>query len=213
VELDGVEIGVPDVADATAAYRLLLGVEPESLATDGRRFALERGTVDVVGGDGGLRAVRFTGDPAAATELNGLPLVVGAAHGAAGRPAGVAIDHVVVHTPDADRAIRVWRDRVGLRLALDRAFPERGLRLVFFRSGGMTLEFATAHPAAEPLDGPDLLYGVSYRVTDLAARRERLLAAGVDVGPIRTGMRPGTSVASVRSGTAGVPTLLLQVDA
>jgi len=25
-------------------------------------------------------------------------------------------------------------------------------------------------------------------------------------------MRPGTSVATVRSGTAGVPTLLLQVD-
>jgi len=29
---------------------------------------------------------------------------------------------------------------------------------------------------------------------------------------VRPGMRPGTTVATVRSGTAGVPTLLLQVD-
>ncbi len=34
--------------------------------------------------------------------------------------------------------------------------------------------------------------------------------AGVDVSEIRMGMRPGTSVCTVRSGTAGVPTLLLE---
>ena len=38
------------------------------------------------------------------------------------------------------------------------------------------------------------------------------MAAGVDVSEPRTGMRPGTTVVTVRSGTAGVPTLLLQVD-
>jgi hypothetical protein len=92
-------------------------------------------------------------------------------------------------------------------------FPERGLRLVFFRSGGVTLELAAAHPAATVADGPDRLHGVSYRVADLGARRERLLRAGVDVSEIRRGMRPGTSVATVRSGTAGVPTLLLEADA
>jgi hypothetical protein len=51
---------------------------------------------------------------------------------------------------------------------------------------------------------------VSYRVRDLAARRERLIAAGLDVSPVRPGMRPGTSVATVRSGTGDVPTLLLE---
>jgi len=208
VELAGVEIAAPDVA----AYELLLGIAPASLAGGGWRFALERGTVDVLPGEGGLRALRFVGDAPAGDGFHGLPVSIGSPEGALPRGSGVAIDHVVVRTPDADRAIRLWRDRMGLRIALDRAFPERGLRLVFFRSGGLTLEFATAHPAAEPLDGPDVLHGVSYRVADLPARRERLLAAGVDVSPIRTGMRPGTSVATVRSETAGVPTLLLQVD-
>jgi catechol 2,3-dioxygenase-like lactoylglutathione lyase family enzyme len=213
VELQGVEIGASDVEPVTAAYVVLLGVAPLSLAEGGRRFALERGAVDIVPGEPGLRRLRFAGDAADGDGFHGLPVAVAPVATRAAGESGVAIDHVVVRTPDADRAIRLWRDRAGLRLALDRAFPERGLRLVFFRSGGMTLEFATAHPAAEPLDGPDVLYGVSYRVADLAARRERLLAAGLDVSPVRTGMRPGTSVASVRSGTAGVPTLLLQVDA
>jgi catechol 2,3-dioxygenase-like lactoylglutathione lyase family enzyme len=209
VELDGVEIGATDVAETTRAYALLLGVEPVARDGGGRRFRLERGAIDVVAGEPGLRAVCFVGAPVD-VDFHGLPVrfVPDAAEPAPG--SGVAIDHVVVRTPDADRAIRLWRDRLGLRLAFDRAFPERGLRLVFFRSAGITLEFATAHPAAEPTDGPDLLYGCSYRVGDVAARRERLVAAGVDVSDIRTGMRPGTAVATVRSGTGGVPTLLLE---
>jgi hypothetical protein len=102
---------------------------------------------------------------------------------------------------------------MGIRLALDRVFADRGLRLVFFRSGGITLEYATPHPAAAEPRPRDRLYGLSYRVRDLGRHRDRLLAAGVDVSEIRVGIRPGTSVASVRSGTAGVPTLLLQLDA
>jgi hypothetical protein len=98
-----------------------------------------------------------------------------------------------------------------LRLALDREFPERGLRLLFFRSGGMTLEYAcpvTSSGDAGSADG-DRLYGVSYRVADLASCRARLQGAGLDVSEIRPGLKPGTSVATVRSGTAGIPTLLL----
>jgi catechol 2,3-dioxygenase-like lactoylglutathione lyase family enzyme len=123
------------------------------------------------------------------------------------------IDHVVVQSDDPDRAIALWRDRMGLRLALDRVFDDRGLRLVFFRSGGITLEYASPHPPPAARGDRDRFYGLSYRVLDLALQRERLLAAGVDVSPVRPGIRPGTSVVTVRSGTAGVPTLLLQLDA
>src|SRR5262249_39709394 len=81
------------------------------------------------------------------------------------------------------------------------------------RSGGITLEYASPHPAPAERDLPDRLHGVSYRVRDLAAHCAHLTAAGLDVSPVRPGMRPGTSVATVRSGTAGVPTLLLEVHA
>ncbi|MFN8546104.1 MAG: VOC family protein [Candidatus Binatia bacterium] len=114
-----------------------------------------------------------------------------------------------MHTPDAERAIALWRDRVGLRLALDRAFPARGLRLLFFRSAGMTLELAC--PLGDGVDrhGPDRLWGIAYAVADLEVERARLLAAGLDVSEARAGNKPGTRVATVRSGTLGVPTLLV----
>jgi catechol 2,3-dioxygenase-like lactoylglutathione lyase family enzyme len=216
VELDGVQIEVPDLDEAAAAYALLLGIEPLRLDGDVRRFQLARGAVELARGAPGARSIGFVGDPPAGgwpETFHGLAVRLGTRPEAALPASDVAIDHLVVQTPDAERAIRLWRDRVGLRLALDRPFPERGLRLVFFRSGGMTLELAAAYPAPAAGDGNgmDRLHGVSYRVHDLEARRERLLRAGVDVSEARPGMRPGTSVATVRSGTAGVPTLLLEV--
>ena len=81
---------------------------------------------------------------------------------------------------------------------------------MFFRSGGLTLEFATPLPVPSEPPGPDRLHGVSYRVPDLEARRAALLAAGLDVSEIRPGNKAGTRVATVRSGTEGVPTLLLE---
>ena len=212
MELDSIQIGAPDLDEATAAYTLLLGVEPVRLVGEVRRFQLGCGAVELESGEPGVHSVRFVGERPAGwpDAFHGLAVQLGARPVLAAAAEAPAIDHVVVRTPDADRAICLWRDRLGLRLARDRIFPERGLRLVFFRSGGMTLEFATSDPPPADGDAPDRFYGVSYRVSDLAARRERLLGAGVDVSPIRAGMRPGTSVASVRSGTAGVPTLLLQ---
>jgi catechol 2,3-dioxygenase-like lactoylglutathione lyase family enzyme len=213
MQLEGVQIGVGHGATAVDDYARLLGVASVPLPAGGRRFQLGRGAVELVPGEAGLRAVRFRGTPPAGWEapFAGMPVVVEPGE-APTADAPVSIDHVVVRTADADRAVRYWRDVVGLRLALDRTFADRGLRLCFLRSGGITLEYAApAGPAGD--DAPDRLWGVSYRVPDLAAHRARLEAAGVDVSPVRPGMRPGTSVVTVRSHTGGVPTLLLQVHA
>lgn len=212
----GVQLGADDVAGALRAYGTLLDVPATELPGGGGRFALARGSLDVVAGPPGLHALRFAGEPGDAplASAHGITIVWDANLDttAPAATATTAIDHVVVNTADPARAIALWRGRPGLRLALDREFPGRGLRLLFFRSGGITLEYAAAlAPDADP-PGDDRLHGVSYRVTDLAARRARLLAAGVEVSDPRPGMRPGTVVATVRSGTMGVPTLLLQVD-
>ncbi len=220
MRLDSVQIGVADLESGTAAYSLLIGMEPVPGQNGSRRFQLAPGAIELVPGDQGIRSIRFVTEegedpPRLPASADGLTILIEPP--AAGLPAPAAdtpvhaIDHVVVRSTDPDRAVALWRDRLGLRLALDRVFADRGLRLLFFRSGGITLEYATAHPPADP-GGPDRLWGVSYRVRDLASHRDRLLAAGVEVSEIRAGMRPGTSVATVRSGTAGVSTLLLQVD-
>jgi hypothetical protein len=88
------------------------------------------------------------------------------------------------------------------------------MRLLFFRVGGVTVEIAAAlDPAsAEPDPRRDRLFGLSWRVGDADAARRRLAEAGFDVSEVRAGRRPGTRVASVRSGTCGVPTLILGPD-
>jgi hypothetical protein len=59
----------------------------------------------------------------------------------------VGIDHIVIHSPNLDRALGLWRDRLGVRLALDRAFAGRGLRMLFFRSSGVTLSSSALCPS------------------------------------------------------------------
>ena len=43
-----------------------------------------------------------------------------------------------------------------------------------------------------------------------AALGEAMAAAGLDVSEARNGFKPGTRVATLRSGTGGLPTLLIQ---
>jgi len=130
-----------------------------------------------------------------------------------------AVDHVVVMTGDGDAAIALYRDRLGLRLALDRTFEARGLRLLFFRIGHLTVECAAALGSGDErlykdanaagTSGTDRFWGVSYRVASVEAARERVSRAGFDVSNTRDGMKPGTRVCTVRHETHGVATLLL----
>ncbi|UFX43319.1 VOC family protein [Bradyrhizobium sp. 41S5] len=127
-------------------------------------------------------------------------------------PASItAMDHVVVSTADPERAAALYGARLGLDMALDRSHPEWG-RLMFFRCGDLVVE-VTHRPSKEnkaDTDAPDRLRGICWRVADIEATRARLVAAGADVSEIRTGRKPGTRVMTVRNGTCGVPTLLVQ---
>ena len=119
-----------------------------------------------------------------------------------------SMDHVVVATPDPDRAAALYGARLGLDMALDRSHPDWG-RLMFFRCGDLIVEVAH-RPGKEATSGPDKLHGISWRVANVDATRARLAAAGLDVSEVRIGRRPGTRVMTVKSGTCGVPTLLIE---
>lgn len=157
-----------------------------------------------------------------------------------------AFDHVVVQTTDPEATRKLYGDLLGIRLALDKEFPDWGVRLMFFRIGGVTLEIAGALGSATKTDGEpsnsgntlkdgeratpssqtgadaspmsnanaesgqDRLYGMTYRVPDAEAARARLAGDGLDVSGVRAGRRPGTRVFTVRNGTCGVPTLMLE---
>jgi catechol 2,3-dioxygenase-like lactoylglutathione lyase family enzyme len=119
-----------------------------------------------------------------------------------------AVDHVVVNTTDADGASALYGGALGIRLALDKTFPEWGARLLFFRIGGITVEIA-ARLGEGGSGEPDRLWGISYRVPDAEAARARLSAAGFDVSEVRPGRKAGTRVCTVRGEPCGVASLLI----
>jgi catechol 2,3-dioxygenase-like lactoylglutathione lyase family enzyme len=118
------------------------------------------------------------------------------------------LDHVVIRSPDPERAIALYAGRLGLSLRLDRTEPAWGARLLFFRCGDSIVEVVHDLKAG-PGDGPDRLWGLSWRAPSIADAHARLRNARVEVSDIRVGRRPGTQVFTVKSHTCGVPTLLI----
>lgn len=120
----------------------------------------------------------------------------------------IDLDHVVIRSPNPERAIALYGAKLGLDFALDRSHPDWGARLMFFRTGGTTVEIG--HSLAKGVsDQPDSFGGVAWRVHDAATTGERLKAAGLNTSEAKQGRRPGSKVLTVRSGTGDVPTILL----
>ncbi len=118
------------------------------------------------------------------------------------------LDHVVIRSPNPERAIALYAGRLGLDLRLDRSNPQWNARLLFFRCGNLVVEIA--HDLKKGVsDGPDELWGLSWRTPDIARCHERLTKAGVEVSGPREGRRPGTQVMTVQSHTANVPTIII----
>lgn len=135
------------------------------------------------------------------------PASIGAGHDAAVS----GLDHVVIRTPNPERAVALYAGRLGLSLRLDRSEPSWGARLLFFRCGDLVVEVAHDLKAGVS-DEPDTLWGLSWRVSDIARAHARVKSAGIEISDIRVGRRPGTRLFTVRSHTAGVPTIMIGPD-
>ncbi|MDR3513180.1 MAG: VOC family protein [Caulobacteraceae bacterium] len=226
---------------ARRAWVRLANMALEIIAPDGEGPAGDRVRAHLAGSGEGLMALAFstqdlgeakrvlarrgvTAEPsyggalfATAEATSGVPMVfVEAASHPVSEPtagAGVvqALDHVVINTPNPDRAVALYGARLGLDLRLDRSNPQWGSRLMFFRCDGAVVEVA-ASLTAPVSDAPDRLSGLAWRVAEPEAARERLAAAGFDVSEVRQGRKPGTHVFTVRSGAPGAPSLMLSAD-
>lgn len=120
-----------------------------------------------------------------------------------------ALDHLVLATPDPERAAALYGARLGLDMKLDRTVAALQTRFLFFRTGGLVFEIIHSLKTGKG-DGPDKIFGLSWRVADAEATRARLSEAGVEVSELREGRKPGTRVFTARTGTFGVPTIVIQ---
>ncbi|HEY6983112.1 VOC family protein [Reyranella sp.] len=120
----------------------------------------------------------------------------------------VALDHMVIRSPNPERAIAFYGSRLGLDLRLDRSNPQWNTRLLFFRCGDLVVEIAHDLNAGVS-DKPDRIWGLSWRTPDVARCHARLSKAGVELSVPRDGRRSGTQVFTVLSHTANVPTIVI----
>ena len=117
------------------------------------------------------------------------------------------LDHVVINTNDADGFINVYKDVFNIRLALDKFVDEWKSRMLFFRLNKTTIEVLEKKNDEEPKDS---LWGLSWEVDNIEEAHKRLEKAGVEITPIKKGIKENTMVATIKSHTHNVPTLLIQ---
>ena len=117
------------------------------------------------------------------------------------------LDHVVINTNDADGFINVYKDTFNIRLALDKFVDEWKSRMLFFRFNKTTIEVIEKKNGDEPKDS---LWGLSWEVDNIEEAHKRLEKARVEITPIKKGIKENTMVATIKSHTHNVPTLLIQ---
>jgi len=163
-------------------------------------------------GDGAVRRwkrFRCSDDQTAGTKIFVLEPESPSKPGVAGPDAVSALDHIVINSPNPDRALALYGAKLGLDLKLDRTAEQWKTRFLFFRTGGLTLEIIHRLDETHDPDTPDSLWGLTWAVDDLTAAHARLNQAGLSISEIRPGRKPGSSVFTVRDGTLGVPTLFI----
>ena len=103
--------------------------------------------------------------------------------------------------------VDLYKEKYGIRLALDQFVEEWGGRMLFFRTNHTTIEAIGIKK-----DGPpeDSLWGLAWTTNNIKATRKRLLQSDVEITDIRKGRKPKTLVATIKSHTSNVPTLLIE---
>lgn len=117
------------------------------------------------------------------------------------------LDHVVIQTNDADGFIEIYRDAYNIRLALDKHVKEWKSRMLFFRINKTTIEVIEKKDDEDPVDK---LWGLSWNVDSIEQAHKRLTDQGIKVTPIKKGIKENTLVATIKSHTSNVPTLLIE---
>jgi catechol 2,3-dioxygenase-like lactoylglutathione lyase family enzyme len=117
------------------------------------------------------------------------------------------LDHVVINTNDADGFIEIYKDIFNIRLALDKTIEHWQKRMLFFRLNQTTIEVIEQEDDLPP---NDQMWGLAWEVRDIEKACQRLVDEGVEVTPIQKGVKEKTLVATVKSHTQNVPTLLIQ---
>ena len=117
------------------------------------------------------------------------------------------LDHLVINTNDANGFINIYKDVFNIRLALDKVIEHWKSRMLFFRVNKTTIEVIERK---NENNSQDSLWGLAWEVESIEEAYNRLISEGIDVTPIKEGLKENTLVATIKSHTHNVPTLLIE---
>ena len=118
------------------------------------------------------------------------------------------LDHIVINSNDPDGLIELYRDTYGIRLALDQYVEKWGGRMLFFRTNQTTIEaIGIENDADKPIDKA---WGLAWTTKDIKKTHARLVSEGVEISDVKDGRKPNTLVATLKSHTCNIPTLLIE---
>jgi len=117
------------------------------------------------------------------------------------------LDHVVINTNNADSFIETYRDVFKIRLALDKTIEHWNSRMLFFRLNKTTIEVVEQKNDDA---NPDKLWGLAWEVESIKKAHERLTNDGIEITEVKKGIKENTLVATIKSHTNNVPTLLIE---
>ena len=117
------------------------------------------------------------------------------------------LDHVVINTNDADGFINIYKEVFNIRLALDKVIEHWKSRMLFFRLNKTTIEVIERK---DDKDTKDSLWGLAWEGESIEDTHKRLSTEGVEVSSIKKGLKENTLVATIKSHTHNVPTLLIE---
>ncbi len=98
------------------------------------------------------------------------------------------LDHLAIAVPDTEAALKIWRDRVGLKLLYSEVVNHGAVRLTHLDLGTTQLQLveplAPDHPLRAWLakNGPGL-HHFCFKVDDVGRAHAELPAAGLPVAP------------------------------
>jgi Glyoxalase/Bleomycin resistance protein/Dioxygenase superfamily len=172
---------------------------------DDGRVRIGQVVITLTGADGkrGIRAWAFRGVEATPDGIDGLPTVSGGEiDGAtATNPNGcVAIDHVVVLSPDSDRTVEAFVAQ-GFEARRERETDQYGvpMRQTFFLAGEVIIELIA--PIDSGGDGPAKFFGLAYTVGDVDATAALLVD---HIGDVKEAVQPGRRITTLRHKPLGL---------
>lgn len=123
------------------------------------------------------------------------------------------IDHIVISSNDSAATAQLFSENFGFPIKRTMSRPGTRAHLEFAKLDEVVLEFAGPGEVKPYDEVKSRIGGLVLAVADIDAAVAAVRAAGYECGEAHPAIQPGAKIATVKSGTGGVPFAFIQYNA